>query len=116
MNRIPVAPVLTDDATLREARSAKLRDYVRQRFQEQYCSRHPDLRIEVYGARRSDYDEVKVLLTKEELLNDAEGFAQSLQDEMAAEGIATFLYVRLFINDRANAHVLRRAPQRGLFL
>lgn len=90
----PIARIPTDDPTLRHARTEELRSYIEQRLTERYRPQHPDLLIDVVVARRSDYDEVKVFLTKPSLVADVAAYLREIEQELAAEGIAVLSYVR----------------------
>ncbi len=90
----PIARIPTDDAAFREARSEELRTYIEQKLVTKFGPDNPDLLLDVVVARRSDYDAVKVFVTKAALVNDTEAFLRQLEDELAAEGIAVLTYVR----------------------
>lgn len=90
----PITRIPTDDAAVRDARSEELRAFVEQRLKEKFGEQHPDLLLDVVVSRRSDYDEVKVFLTKPSLVDDAKSFLRQMEEELASEGIAVFIYVR----------------------
>jgi len=90
----PITRIPTDDAALREAREQGLREYITQTLIDEFAQLNPDLMLDVVVSRRSDYDEVKVFLTKPALVEQAEEFMRRLEEEMAAEGIAILTYVR----------------------
>jgi hypothetical protein len=90
----PITRIPTDDAALRDAHSEELRIYIEQQILSEYGTENPDLMLDVVVARRSDYDEVKVFLTKASLVDDAKRFLRRIEDELAAEGIAVLTYVR----------------------
>ncbi|MGI4789817.1 MAG: hypothetical protein ACRYFS_13315 [Janthinobacterium lividum] len=90
----PITRIPTDDAVLRDARAEELRLYIEQRLLLEYSPQHPSLMLDVVVARRSDYDEVKVFLTQEDLVNDVKTFLRRIEDDLAAEGIAILTYVR----------------------
>lgn len=90
----PITRIPTDDATTRHAREEELRAYIEAQLLERYAEQHPDLVLDVSVARRSDYDEVKVFLTKTTLLEEAREFMQTVEDQLAADGIPTVIYVR----------------------
>ena len=90
----PITRIPTDDAGLREARTAELRDYVRQKIVDEFQPKNPGLLLDVVVSRRSDYDEVKVFLAEPALVDEAKMFMRRLEEELAAEGIAILAYVR----------------------
>ncbi len=90
----PITKIPTDDAAFRQAHSEELRAYIEQQVTAKFGSDNPDLLLDVAVARRSDYDEVKVFVTKAALVNDTKAFLRQLEDELAAEGIAILPYVR----------------------
>ncbi len=90
----PITRIPTDDAALREAREEGLRDFITQHLLDEYSQQNPDLMLDVVVSRRSDYDEVKVFLTKPALVGQAEKFLRHLEEELASEGIAILTYVR----------------------
>ena len=59
----PITRILTDDAAFRDARSEEIRSYIEQRLLAEYGSQDNSLLLDVVVARRSDYDEVKVIIT-----------------------------------------------------
>ncbi len=90
----PITRIPTDDAAFREVRSEELRNYVEQQMTDKFGPDNPDLLLDVVVARRSDYDSVKVFVTKAALVNDTKAFLHQLEDELAAEGIPILTYVR----------------------
>jgi hypothetical protein len=90
----PITRIPTDDATMRHARSEELRAYIELRLTERYSEAHPDLVLDVVVARRSDYDEVKVFLSKSALIADAEAFLREMEQQLSDDGIAILTYVR----------------------
>ncbi len=90
----PITRIPTDDAAFRQAHSEELRTYIEQQMTAEFSPDNPDLLLDVVVSRRSDYDEVKVFLTKPALVNDAKAFLRQLEDGLAAEGIAILTYVR----------------------
>ena len=84
----------TDDAAFREVRSEELRNYIEQQMTAKFGLDNPDLLLDVVVSRRSDYDQVKVFVTKAALVNDVEAFLRQLEDDLAADGIAILTYVR----------------------
>jgi hypothetical protein len=90
----PITRIPTDDAAFREVRSEELRNYIEQQMTAKFSLDNPDFLLDVVVARRSDYDQVKVFVTKAALVNDAKAFLSQLEDELAAEGIAILTYVR----------------------
>ena len=90
----PITAVPTDDAAVRDARAEQIRAYIEQRLMSEFTPQNPDLLLNVAVTRRSDYDEVKVFMTKASLVNDAKASMRRIEDELAAEGIAVLAYVR----------------------
>lgn len=90
----PITRIPTDDAALREAREQGLREYITQTLLDEFGQLNPDLMLDVVVSRRSDYDEVKVFLTKPALVEQAEKFLRRLEEDLATEGIAILTYVR----------------------
>ena len=90
----PITRIPTDDAAFRQAHSEELRSYIEQQITAKFSPDNPDLLLDVVVSRRSDYDEVKVFVTKAGLVNDLKAFLRQLEDELAAEGIAILTYVR----------------------
>ena len=90
----PITRIPTDAVTTRHAREEELRAYIEGQLLERYAEKHPDLLLDVSVARRSDYDAIKVFLTKAALLDDAQEFMQGVEDQLAADGIPTVIYVR----------------------
>lgn len=90
----PITRIPTDDAGLREARTAELRDYIMQKISDEFQLENPELMLDVVVTRRSDYDEVKVFLTQPTLVDEAKVFMRHLEEELATEGIAILAYVR----------------------
>lgn len=98
----PITRIPTDDATMRQARSEELRAYIEQRLTQKYSEQHPGLLSDVVVARRSDYDEVKVFLTQPSLVEEAKAFLREVEEELASEGIPTFIYVRTWTGPAYN--------------
>lgn len=96
----PITRIPTDDAALRQAHTEELRNYVEQALSEQFAGLHPDLLIDVAVARRSDYDEVKVFLTKARLVEEVKSFLADLEQSLAEKGIPTLMYVRTWTSPR----------------
>ncbi len=90
----PITRIPTDDAAFRQAHMEELRTYIEQQMAAKFSPDNPDLLLDVAVTRRSDYDEVKVFVTKAALINDTKTFLRQLEDELAAEGIAILTYVR----------------------
>ncbi len=90
----PITRIPTDDAAFREVRSEELRTYIEQELVTKFGPQNPDLLLDVVVARRSDYDEVKVFVTKASLVSDTKAFLRRIEDELAAKGIAILTYVR----------------------
>ena len=90
----PITRIPTDDAAFRQAHLEELRSYIEQQMTEKFSPDNPDLLLDVAVARRSDYDEVKVFMTKAVLVDEAKAFLRQLENDLAAEGIAILTYVR----------------------
>lgn len=90
----PITRIPTDDAAFREVRSEELRHYIEQRMTAKFSSDNPDLLLDVVVARRSDYDQVKVFVTKASLVGEVKAFLREIEDQLASDGIAILTYVR----------------------
>ena len=90
----PITRIPTDDAAFRDAHSEELRTYMEQQLALKFSAQNPDLLLDVVVSRRSDYDEVKVFVTKASLVDETKAFLRQIEDELAAEGISILTYVR----------------------
>lgn len=90
----PITRIPTDDAAFREAHMEELRTYIEQELIAKFSSQNPDLLLDVVVTRRSDYDAVKVFVTKAPLVSDVKAFLRQIEDQLASDGIAILTYVR----------------------
>lgn len=90
----PITRIPTDDAAFRDAHSEELRVYIEQQLTSKFSVQNPDLLLDVVVSRRSDYDEVKVFITKPLLVDETKAFLRQVEDELGSEGISILTYVR----------------------
>ena len=90
----PITRIPTDNAAVREAHSEELRAYIEKQLTSKFSVQNPDLLLDVVVSRRSDYDEVKVFVTKPSLVDETKAFLRQIEDELESEGVSILTYVR----------------------